>query len=548
MELTLRTTALLGLGFAVACFLRRATPASRHLLWHVTMLLVVAAPLLHSWMPRVPVGGPLQAVIRGLPSHPADVASSRSAGEVRQATTADGVFEAALSKSSAACDAEHLLACASPALVWLAGSLLVAGWFAVGWLAAASLAWHAVPAPPRLRVEMQVVAKALRLTHLPDLRVSASARGPLTVGALQPRILLPATAIDWDPQRRRVVLAHELAHVRRADVRTHALAHLMCALYWFNPLAWLAARAMKRERERACDDAVIGLGIRPSRYAQDLLEIARETGARFGPSAALAMARPSELEGRLLSLLASDRRRSPVRGVRWLVSATMLACAVLALGGEIGAAAPASPPSAIPPLGGALPAVFYDSERLAAAATRLDNHSTARALAIAADDDARESAVLRLAVSGDASAIDALIGALRDRSAQVREKAAMGLARHSSPAVITPLIAALQDPDPQVREQAAAGLMLRRDRRIVDPLLTAMSDIDPQVREKAAMALGTSGDARAHGPLEAATHDPDARVREQAGAGLALLAAVPASSPDRRRPPSTLGSVVRALF
>src|SRR6202040_2887706 len=98
---------------------------------------------------------------------------------------------------------------------------------------------------------------------------------PMTHGTLRPVVFLPADARRWTADRRRMVLLHELAHVRRADAATQLLARAALTLNWWNPLAWAAWRESLKERERAADDLVLRSGARASDYAENLLEIAR---------------------------------------------------------------------------------------------------------------------------------------------------------------------------------------------------------------------------------------------------------------------------------
>ena len=157
---------------------------------------------------------------------------------------------------------------------------------------------------------------------------------PVTWGVVYPVVLLPAEANEWPEARRAFVLLHEMAHVKRLDALTQVMTQLTQALFWFNPLVWYAAQQARLERERACDDYVLLNGTRASFYADELLGMVRRIGAPSDDAAApafaaLAMARRSEFEGRMLAILdpAVDRR-----GLGRLASlGTVVAAVALAL-------------------------------------------------------------------------------------------------------------------------------------------------------------------------------------------------------------------------
>jgi hypothetical protein len=109
------------------------------------------------------------------------------------------------------------------------------------------------------------------------------------------------------------------------------------AVFWFNPLVWLAAARMRLEREHACDDYVLREGITASRYADDLLAMVRMLGTPAHRSAqpafaALAMARRTDFEGRVLAILDPHQDRHPLsrRGVIMSSLATLLLVVPLA--------------------------------------------------------------------------------------------------------------------------------------------------------------------------------------------------------------------------
>jgi TonB family protein len=125
-----------------------------------------------------------------------------------------------------------------------------------------------------------------------------------TWGLFRPRVLLPSHAREWSDDRARVVLCHELAHVRRHDWLVQISAEALRTVYWFNPLLWMACTHLRRESEQACDDAVLDAGVPAREYAAHLLEIARRC-RRSGPmwASAIPMARPSTLERRIAAML-----------------------------------------------------------------------------------------------------------------------------------------------------------------------------------------------------------------------------------------------------
>lgn len=119
-----------------------------------------------------------------------------------------------------------------------------------------------------------------------------------------------------------MVLLHELAHAKRWDCLTKLVAHVACSVYWFNPLTWLALTRLQSESERACDDLVLNAGSKPSNYAEHILRIASglQTGA-FAAHSSIAMARRSNLEGRLLAILDPRRNRRSLTRIGALIAA-----------------------------------------------------------------------------------------------------------------------------------------------------------------------------------------------------------------------------------
>jgi beta-lactamase regulating signal transducer with metallopeptidase domain len=157
--------------------------------------------------------------------------------------------------------------------------------------------------------------------------VSDEIDAPATTGIFAPVVLVPRAALGWSRGRWRVVLSHELAHVRARDCMVNIVVHIARALHWFDPLVWIAGRRLRRERELAADERVLSVGARASDYAEHLIAIA----AGSAPPGVVAMAEGrSELALRVEAIVRAGPRPSrpsaPALGTAILGLALAAAC------------------------------------------------------------------------------------------------------------------------------------------------------------------------------------------------------------------------------
>jgi beta-lactamase regulating signal transducer with metallopeptidase domain len=156
------------------------------------------------------------------------------------------------------------------------------------------------------------------------LFVSEDVVVPMTMGFFCPVIALPSSARCWDASHRRMVLMHELAHVRAGDWLFNIVGRIVCALYWFHPGAWWIARRLHEDCELACDDHVIESGVRRSDYAELLVDAAESLmqTATIRASGALALAERGGLRTRLVAILDASHVTRPLAH-RWVAVAAL---------------------------------------------------------------------------------------------------------------------------------------------------------------------------------------------------------------------------------
>ena len=341
LDSALKGIGLLALAGMVALLLLKASAATRHLVWVVAVSALLVLPVLSALLPdwrvlpgwvRVPgdVARPPAAAEASLsiaepepvPPAPHAPEAAGAAGLVRSvasvasvaSTGSAGVTGSTGSAGSVETPVSSLHSWQQwLPLLWGGGVVVVAvRLLGACWMARRSLRGCTPIGDGPLRSALERACGQLDVRQRVELLLDPGGTIPVVWGVFRPRVLLPSEALNWDEGRVRSVLLHEVAHVRRRDIAVQWLAQAACAVHWFNPLVWVAAWRLRSERERACDDLVLASGVRPSEYAEHLLEVAtRFEDARWIHGCGVAMARPSHIEGRLLAVLSEklNRRR-----------------------------------------------------------------------------------------------------------------------------------------------------------------------------------------------------------------------------------------------
>jgi beta-lactamase regulating signal transducer with metallopeptidase domain len=200
--------------------------------------------------------------------------------------------------------------------VWAAGACLLIGNGLVGFVALRRVLKQSSVWTPE-NIDLDELSKAAQVRRWRLIRLQQDVPvTAMTWGWIKPVVLLARSAEAWDSTRLRLVLLHELAHVRRADSLFQVLVRLTCCVMWFNPLLWLAAGALRASSEELADQSVLEAGVKPTDYATALLATAHELqGRRRVPTlAGVPLLRATGLEQRIASLIRTDAKKANRRG------------------------------------------------------------------------------------------------------------------------------------------------------------------------------------------------------------------------------------------
>lgn len=294
---SLRSLGLAALAWLVLRTCRVRSAAAKHAVWTVVTIAMLAQAAASSWIPSIPLRV-LRPAIASMPSADASAVVLPPASLVQQHTSASLSWGAIL------------------LAIYAAGALVLLGRFILGYLFTRRLVRSG------LSIELSAAS------GVAQMRESSSISVPMTVGRLSPKILLPMSWREWDDAKLRAVLAHEEAHIRRADWIIGILARINTCLLWFHPLAWWLQRELAALAEHACDDAALTILRDPQNYAKTLLDMAYAMKSANGRLVwgAVPMAKHGTVQKRIDQILDETRKLPRAFGAyRW---ATLAVCSL----------------------------------------------------------------------------------------------------------------------------------------------------------------------------------------------------------------------------
>ncbi|HKW97356.1 MAG TPA: TonB family protein [Bryobacteraceae bacterium] len=314
-DVSIRSLIIASLALVAILITRQPSAAARHAVWTAILAAMLALPFLSLLLP------PVRMKI------PAALERPRAAVETSLRGRAAQTRNTPATPPSAPAPSRWPVSLAALYLAVAAAFLarLIAG-FAMSRRLAGRC--QIVCDPRALNLLENLAASHSTPWPLAQLRASNAIKVPMTLGRRQPVILLPADWPQWDEWKLRIVLAHELAHIRRADWSIALAASLNRCLFWFHPLAWWLERHLAALAEQASDDAALACTGDAPRYARVILEFASligSTGRRLAIES-VAMARTPHVSRRIDRILAA-RISSP--GI--LTRSTWIAIAACAL-------------------------------------------------------------------------------------------------------------------------------------------------------------------------------------------------------------------------
>lgn len=202
--------------------------------------------------------------------------------------------------------------------MWLVGVVILSLRTVGGWMLIRRLRMSAMVAiPESVRVTFDRLSERMCIRRRIELFGCERISGPLAMGVFRSVVLLPISALTHlTPDQLEVVLAHELAHIRRGDYLWNMIQTVVETLFFFHPAVWWLGGHLRQQRELCCDDVALACCADPIVYATALLRLEEQRNSRLQLAMALdGHSTGSSLKARIVRILdgapgdAPERRR-----------------------------------------------------------------------------------------------------------------------------------------------------------------------------------------------------------------------------------------------
>lgn len=274
-----QSTLLAGVVAVASRGLRRAPPEVRYWLWQAVAIKLLIMPF---WI--VPVGVPSFSRPPDAPIAERPTTGAATRGEAFPRRPFPWELDAPPASGLPAQDT-------TPAARFDLGRLSWSSWALLIWLGGlglglatlirqhARLSRHLAGASPMddpaWRARIEEAAQAIGLRRPPRTLMTPGDGSPFVCGVVRPTLVIPEPLVaSLEPIAARRVLLHELAHLRRRDLLWGWLPEIARRIFWFHPVAHLAASRTRFERELACDRiALTHSDLDPVGYAWTLVRV-----------------------------------------------------------------------------------------------------------------------------------------------------------------------------------------------------------------------------------------------------------------------------------
>lgn len=307
LELLVRWTVLLGLGWMLHAALRRANPRWRIFLWRAVGCGVLLMPALISVTPKfsVPIGIASDETFTPAVPKPVVIKPAPVAATTINTTIAEPVLLSAVELPVAPPVPPSILVRHPWIASVVAWALVALGLLLLSFkrvFVLRRILSNSTPAPEPMQSILRNISSDLGCRP-PRLLISASVPAPVLVGIHRPAILLPdSLATESNKDDLTGIFAHEVSHLRSNDLFWARVLKFVATLFWFHPLVWKIRGAHDLACELVCDSVASDYTGSADRYSRTLADVALAVAGQCNLNAGLAMARRPDILIRLASL------------------------------------------------------------------------------------------------------------------------------------------------------------------------------------------------------------------------------------------------------